>query len=76
MLAWDAGHRGSILSRDMLSPGALVEDGDDLGHLVMSHHTTLIFPFYKMIFMNRLEFSCFADFFVKIFKTTEEYGFL
>jgi hypothetical protein len=26
--------------------------------------------------MNRLEFSCFADFFVRIFKTKEEYGFL
>jgi hypothetical protein len=24
--------------------------------------TTLIFPFYKMLFMNRLEFSCFANF--------------
>ncbi len=29
---------------------------------------TLTFPFYKMLFMNRLEFSCFADFFVCIFK--------
>ncbi len=38
--------------------------------------STLIFPFYKMLFMNRLEFSCFTDFFVKIFKTWEEYGFL
>ncbi len=26
--------------------------------------------------MNRLEFSCYADFFVSIFKTKEEYGFL
>ncbi len=26
--------------------------------------------------MNRLEFSCFADFFLRIFKTKEEYGFL
>jgi hypothetical protein len=26
--------------------------------------------------MNRLEFSCYADFFVRIFKTKEEYGFL
>jgi hypothetical protein len=25
--------------------------------------STLIFPFYKILFMNRLEFSCFADFF-------------
>ncbi len=27
-----------------------------------------MFPFYKMLFMNRLEFSCFVDFFVRIFK--------
>jgi hypothetical protein len=26
--------------------------------------------------MNRLEFSCFADFFVGILKTREEFGFL
>jgi hypothetical protein len=25
--------------------------------------TTLIFPFYKMLFMERLELSCFAGFF-------------
>ncbi len=38
---------------------------------------SLIFPFYKMLFMNRLEFSCFADFFlVMIFKTREDYGLL
>ncbi len=37
---------------------------------------TLIFPFYKMLFMNRLEFSCFPDFFVWNFITREEYGFL
>jgi hypothetical protein len=35
---------------------------------------TLIFLFYKMLFTNRLEFSFFADFFVKIFKTREKYG--
>jgi|LakMenEpi03Aug12_release.lakeMendotaPanAssembly.Ray.scaffolds.fasta_scaffold5164490_1 hypothetical protein len=34
------------------------------------------FRFYKMIFMNRLDFSCFVDFFVKILKTREESGFL
>jgi hypothetical protein len=27
-----------------------------------------------MLFINRLEFACFADFFVRIFKTREEYG--
>jgi hypothetical protein len=32
--------------------------------------STLIFPFYKLQFMNRLEF------FVRIFKTREEYCFL
>ncbi len=37
---------------------------------------TLIFPFYKMSFMNRLDISCFVDFFVRIFKIREEYGFL
>ncbi len=36
----------------------------------------LIIPFYKMLFMNRLEFSCFADIFVRIFKTRVEHGFL
>jgi hypothetical protein len=34
------------------------------------------FLFYKMLFMNRLEFFCFADFYVWSFKTTVEYGFL
>ncbi len=34
------------------------------------------FPFYKMLFVNRLEFSCLADFLARIFKTREEYGFL
>jgi hypothetical protein len=29
-----------------------------------------------MLFMKRLEFSFFADFFVRSFKTGEEYGFL
>jgi hypothetical protein len=24
--------------------------------------STLVYPFYKMLFMNRLEFSCFMDF--------------
>jgi hypothetical protein len=37
---------------------------------------TLIFPFYKLLFKNRLEFSCFAGFFVRIIKSREEYGFL
>jgi hypothetical protein len=35
-----------------------------------------IFPFYKMLFMNRLEFSCFSDIFVGMIKTREEHGFL
>jgi hypothetical protein len=38
--------------------------------------STLIFPFYKMLFINRLKFSCVADFFVRMFKTREDYGFL
>jgi hypothetical protein len=29
-----------------------------------------------MLLMNKLEFSCFVDFSVRIFKTREEYGFL
>ncbi len=37
---------------------------------------TLSFLFYKMLLMKRLEFSCFADFFTRFFKTREEYGFL
>ncbi len=32
------------------------------------------FHFYKRLFMSRLEFSCFDDIFVRIFKTREEYG--
>jgi hypothetical protein len=39
--------------------------------------STLILTFYKMLFMNRLEFCCFAKkIFVRIFKTRKEYGFL
>ncbi len=34
------------------------------------------FPFYKMLFLNKLKFSCFPDFFVRIFNTRVEYGFL
>ncbi len=30
--------------------------------------STLIFPLYRMLFMKRLEFSCFADFVVRVFK--------
>jgi hypothetical protein len=37
--------------------------------------STLIFPFYKMLYMNRLEFSCLEDIFEWIFKTREKYGF-
>ncbi len=33
--------------------------------------STLIFLFYKMLFINRLEFSYFED----LFKTRKEYGF-
>jgi hypothetical protein len=44
----------------------------------MSDRLPSFFTFYKTLFMNRLEesrFSCFADFFVRIFKTREEYNF-
>ncbi len=37
--------------------------------------STIIFSFYKMLLMNRLEFSCFADFFVRIFKAREDVWF-
>ncbi len=33
MRAFDAGDLGSIPGRDMFVPGALVEDGDDLGQV-------------------------------------------
>jgi hypothetical protein len=33
--------------------------------------STFIFTFYKMLFTNRLEFSCFAQFFAIILKTKE-----
>jgi hypothetical protein len=35
----------------------------------------VFFSFYKMLFMNRFEFFCFADFFVRIFKFIVDYGF-
>ncbi len=39
--------------------------------------STLIFPFYKMLFMKRLEYSCFVHFFVRIFfKPEKSLGFL
>jgi hypothetical protein len=34
--------------------------------------STLIFPFHRMLLMNRQEFSCFAAFFVRISKIREE----
>jgi hypothetical protein len=34
--------------------------------------STIIFTFYKMLFMNRLEFSCIPDFVVRISTTREE----
>ncbi len=49
------------------------------GHKLESSQTRVFyphFPFYKILFMNRLEFPCFTDFFVCIFKTRAEYGFL
>jgi hypothetical protein len=42
----------------------------------VSWFSIIILLFHKMLFMYRLEFSCFAVFFVRIFKTREEYGFL
>ncbi len=45
------------------------------GHKLESSQTwdfvcfsTLIFLFYRLIFLNRLEFSCFADFFGRVIK--------
>ncbi len=43
--------------------------------LVFVWYSTLIFPFYKMLFMNRLEFSCFPDF-LKDLKSRVEFSFL
>ncbi len=42
---------------------------------VFAWFSTIIFPFFKMLFTNRLEFSCFADIFLSIFKTRVESGF-
>jgi hypothetical protein len=36
----------------------------------------LIFPFHKMLFMNRLEFFLFRGLYVRIFKTRVEHGFI
>ncbi len=52
--------------------GSFSRGFSSLLRLVFVWLATLIFPFYKMLFMNRLEFS----FFVRILKTREEYGFL
>jgi hypothetical protein len=38
--------------------------------------STLIFPFYKLLFMNRLKFSFLLQIFVCIYKTRQECGFL
>ncbi len=51
------------------------------GHKLESFQTPVFsgflpFPFYKMLFMKRLELSCFADLFERIFKSREGYGFL
>ncbi len=52
------------------------------GHKLKSSHTrfvwfsTPIFRSTKFYFRIDTSFSCFADFFVRIFKTREEYGFL
>jgi hypothetical protein len=37
----------------------------------LSGFLSSFFWFYEMLFMNRLEFSCFADFFVRMKKTEE-----
>jgi hypothetical protein len=49
------------------------------GHKLESSQTrvfvwfsTLIFPFYKMLFTNRLKFTCFPGFFLFMFKTRVE----
>ncbi len=38
--------------------------------------STHVFLFKEILFMHRLEFSCFADFCVCVLKTRVEYGFL
>jgi hypothetical protein len=38
--------------------------------------SSLIFLFNEMLFMSRLEFSYFADIFVRIFQNREEFDFL
>ncbi len=47
-----------------------------LGLEFMSGFLPAFFHSKKMLFMNRLEFSCFAGFFVRIFQTRKEYCFL
>ncbi len=45
--------------------------------LLRLEFSTLIFPFCKILFMNRLQFSCFANFLYLFYsKTRIEYGFL
>jgi hypothetical protein len=39
------------------------------------YFSTLIVPFYKMVFMKSLKFSCFADFFGTIFKSKKKEEF-
>jgi hypothetical protein len=52
------------------------------GHKLESSQTrvfvwfsTLIFSFYKMLFMNRIELSCFADFSKGFLKPEKSMGF-
>jgi hypothetical protein len=52
--------------------------GMEFLNTILAEFSALIFPFYKMLFMNSLEFSCFADFSVCTFKNQRRvpYGFL
>ncbi len=71
------GGEGKEPEMDFLNAATLVEVS---GHKLESSQTrvsvwfsTPIFPFYDILFMNRLSFSCFADFFARIVTTRVEY---
>jgi hypothetical protein len=53
----DCGSGDGILKQHFLSKFLGINSS-----LLRLEFSTLIFPFYKMLFMNRLEFSCFSDF--------------
>ncbi len=69
----DEEHRDVILERHFYS--RFLGINSSLLRLEFLYGFTLIFPFYKLLFMNRLEFICFADFLYGFLKPEERMVF-